>query len=122
MACDTIGQAMEVLRAQDERLTTLHRSVGKLQQSMESAAGRFSRLDKAVAELTQRTGQLDQEISQVKGHAEAGFGALASKVEGLAENVAGGRRVRSRRCTGRIERLDERLADTDDKLGSADSG
>ena len=131
VACDTIGQAMEVLRAQDERLTTLHRSVSKLQHSMESAAGRFSRLDKAIAELTQRTGRLDQEISQVKGHAEAGFSTLASKIEGLAENVAGiGEQVgvlggqvqvvhgRIERLDERIERLDERLADTDDKLGS----
>jgi hypothetical protein len=42
---------MQALQTQDDRLTKLHQSVGKLQQSMESAAGRFSRLDKAVAEL-----------------------------------------------------------------------
>ena len=54
--CDTAGQALEALRAQDERMARLQHSVGKLQQSMEAAAGRFSRLDKAVAELTQRTG------------------------------------------------------------------
>ena len=46
---------------------------------MESAAGRFSRLDKAVAELTQRTGQLDKEISAVKGWTEVGFGALRTR-------------------------------------------
>src|SRR6185437_1880184 len=63
--CDTMGQAVEALRAQDDRLNKLQQSVGKLQQSMESAASRFSRLDKAVAELTQRTGQLDKEISAV---------------------------------------------------------
>ena len=54
--------AMQALQTQDDRLTKLHQSVGKLQQSMESAAGRFSRLDKAVAELAQRTDQLDKEL------------------------------------------------------------
>jgi hypothetical protein len=48
--CDTVGRVMQALQTQDDRLTKLHQSVGKL-QSMESAAGRFSRLDKAVAEL-----------------------------------------------------------------------
>src|SRR6266567_5037897 len=38
VVCDTVGQAMGVLRAQDERLTKLQQNVGKLQQSMESAA------------------------------------------------------------------------------------
>ena len=58
-----LGRALEALQAQDDRLTKLHQSVNKVQQSMESAAGRFSRLDKAVAELAQRTGQLDKELS-----------------------------------------------------------
>ena len=49
-----LGRALEALQAQDDRLTKLHQSVNKVQQSMESAAGRFSRLDKAVAELAQR--------------------------------------------------------------------
>jgi hypothetical protein len=72
---------MQALQTQDDRLTKLHQSVGKLQQRMESAAGRFSRLDKAVAELAQRTGQLDKELSAVKGRAEVSFGALAAKVD-----------------------------------------
>jgi chromosome segregation ATPase len=147
--CDTVGQAMAVLQTQDDRLTKLQQSVGKLQQSMESAASRFSRLDKAVAELTQRTGQLDKEISAVKGRAEVSFGALTAKVdqsaeatsrqlsqsletmsatvEGLSGQVTGvsgqvdliGGQVQA--VHGRIERLDERLADTDDKLGSLDT-
>src|SRR6185437_12467085 len=146
--CDTMGQAVEALRAQDDRLAKLQQSVGKLQQNMESAASRFSRLDKAVAELSQRTGQLDKEISAVKGRAEVSFGALAAKVdqnaeaasrqftqsleavsgtvEGLSGQVAGiggqvdliGGQVQA--VHGRIERLDERLADTDDKLGALD--
>jgi ABC-type transporter Mla subunit MlaD len=83
--CDTVGQAVAALQAQDDRLTNLQQSMGRLQQSMESAASRFSRIDKAVAELTQRTGQLDKEISAVKGRAEVSFGALTAKVDQSAE-------------------------------------
>jgi archaellum component FlaC len=147
--CDAVGQAVSALQAQDDRLTKLQQSMGKLQQSMESAASRFSRIDKAVAELTQRTGQLDKEISAVKGRAEVSFGALTAKVdqnaeatsrqltqsleamsgtvEGLSGHMAGisgqvdliGGQVQA--VHGRIEQLDERLADTDDKLGSLDT-
>ena len=89
--CDTAGQALEALRAQDERMARLQDSVGKLQQSMEAAAGRFSRLDKAVADLTERTAQLDQEMSAVRDRAEAGFGALTARLDQGAEAVQGGR-------------------------------
>ena len=77
--CDKIGQALEALWAQDERLGKLQLGVGKLQQSMETAAGRFSRLDKAVAELAQHTTQLDKEISGVKGRTEVGLATLAGQ-------------------------------------------
>src|ERR1700691_1205951 len=87
--CDTIGQAMDALRAQDERITKLQQSINKLQQSMESAAGRFSRLDKAVAELAQRTGELDEEIVAVRDRTEVGFSALAARVEQSTEDTSG---------------------------------
>src|SRR5580692_9307651 len=69
--CDTVGQALEALRAQDERAARLQHSVGKLQQSMEAAAGRFSRLDK--------------EMSAVKGRTEVGFGAVTARLDQHAE-------------------------------------
>jgi chromosome segregation ATPase len=146
---DSVGLALEALRAQDERLGRLQQGVTKLQQSMETAAGRFNRLDKAVAELTQRTAQLDKEISGVKGRAEVGFSALAAKLDqsaeataarvadatetiaavtrGLGETVTGlggqvdviGSQVQV--VHGSMERLAERLADTDDKLDSLDA-
>jgi chromosome segregation ATPase len=146
---DIIGQAMEVMRSQGERLDKLQHNATKLQQSMESAAGRFSRLDTAVGELIERTGQLDEDISVARERVEAGFGTLAAQVEeiekassgrvsqaletmkasldGMAEDMAGidgqvsllSGQVRV--VHGRIERLDERLADTDGKLGSLDA-
>ena len=97
-----LGRALEALQAQDDRLTKLHQSVNKVQQSMESAAGRFSRLDKAVAELAQRTGQLDKELSAVKGRAEVGFGALAAKLDQSAETT-------TRQLTDQLEPLADEL-------------
>ena len=143
--CDTVALALEAVRAQDERAARLQHSVGKLQQSMEAAAGRFSRLDKAVAELTQRTAQLDKEMSAVKGRTEVGFGTLTARFDqhaeatsaqvgeaaekmagatrGLAETVTGlggqvdvlGGQVQV--AHGRIERLEERL---DERLDDTD--
>lgn len=135
---DAIGQAMDALRSQDERLSKLQHSISKLQQSMETAAARFSRLDNAVAELGQRTGQLDQEISAVQGQAEVGFSTLAAKVDqsadamtatvdGLAASVTGvGGQVqlvhgRIERLDARLERLDERLDDQYDRVSAIDS-
>src|ERR1700685_1991461 len=143
--CDTVGQGLEALRAQDERAARLMHSVGKLQQSMEAASGRFSRLDKAVAELAQRTAQLDKEMSAVKGRTEVGFGTLTARLDqyaeatsaqvgeavekmtgatrGLAETVTGlGGRVdvlggQVQVVHGRIERLEERL---DERLDDTD--
>src|ERR1039457_1665560 len=135
---DAIGQAMDALRSQDERLSKLQHSISKLQQSMETAAARFIRLDNAVAELGQRTGQLDKEISAVKGRAEVGFSTLAAKVDqstdamtatvdGLAASVTGvGGQVqlvhgRIERLDTRLERLDERLDDQYDRVSAIDS-
>jgi chromosome segregation ATPase len=56
----------------------VEQGVGKLQQSMETAAGRFSRLDQAVADLAQHTTQLDKEISGAKGRTEVGLSTLAA--------------------------------------------
>ena len=124
--CDTTGQALEALRAQDERMAGLQDSVGMLQQSMEAAAGRFNRLDKAVAELTHRTAQLDREMSAVKDRAEAGFGTLTDRLDQSAESVTGiggqievlGGQVQV--VHGRIERLDERLDDQYDRVSVID--
>src|SRR5487761_684874 len=148
-ACDMITQARETLRAQEERLTRLQQNDVKLQQSMEAAAGRFGRLDKAIAELAQRAGYLDKEMSAVKGRIDQGFATQASKfeqgmaavsatveqalagvaakIDGLAGNVSGlagqvdlvGGQVQV--AQGRLERLDERLGDTDDRIGAVDN-
>ncbi len=148
-AYDMIAQAWEALRAQEQRLAGLHEHGLKLQQSMDSAAGRFSRLDKAMTELSQRAGDLDKELSAVKGRIDQGLTAqttqlehsmaalsgtleqsltgTAAKVDGLATKVselAGhvdliGGQVPV--AHGRLERLDKRLGDTGDEIDAMDS-
>ena len=148
-AYDMITQATQTLQAQEERLARLQQNDVRLQQSMEAAAGRFSRLDKAMAELSQRAGYLEKEMSAVKGRIDQGFatqtarleqgvaalsGTLeqglagaAAKVDGLAAGVSGlagqvdliGGQVQL--AYGRLERLDEQLGDTDEKVGTVDN-
>jgi len=103
------SQALDALRAQDARLVRLQQDIGELQQSMEAAAGRFSRLDKAVAELTQRAGYMDKELSVIKGRVEAGSEAL----------TAAGSRIGA--LDTRLERLDERLDDQYDRVSAIDN-
>ena len=71
-ACDMLTQATSTLRAQEERLAALQQNDVRLQQGVEAAAGRFSRLDKALAEMAQRAGYLDKEMSAVKGRIDQG--------------------------------------------------
>ena len=148
-AYDMIAQAWEALRAQEQRLAELHQHSLKLQQSMDSAAGRFSRLDGAMTELSQCAGYLDEELSGIKGRIDQGLTAqttqlghsmaalsgtleqsltgTAAKVDVLAANMselAGhvdlmGGQVQV--AQGRLERLDQRLSETGDEIGAMDS-
>jgi archaellum component FlaC len=108
-AYDMIAQAWEALRAQEQRLAGLHEHGLKLQQSMDSAAGRFSRLDKAMTELSQRAGYPDKELSAVKGRIDQGLTALDAKLTGTDGKVGA--------LANRIDRLDDHIGDTDDTVG-----
>jgi chromosome segregation ATPase len=108
-AYDMIAQAWEALRAQEQRLAGLLEHGLKLQQSMDLAAGRFSRLDKATTELAQRAGDLDQELSAVKGRIDQGLTALDAKLTGTDGKVGA--------LANRIDRLDDHIGDTDDSVG-----
>jgi chromosome segregation ATPase len=108
-AYDMIAQAWEALRAQEQRLAGLHEHGLKLQQSMDSAAGRFSRLDKAMTELSQRAGYPDKELSAVKGRIDQGLTALDAKLTGTDGKVGA--------LANRIDRLDDHIGDTDDSVG-----
>jgi chromosome segregation ATPase len=144
-----LADARETLRAQEQWLSRLQQNDVKLQQSMEAAPGRFSRLGQAIAGLSQRADDLNKEMSAVKGRIDQGFGTqastfahsmaavsatleqglagLAAKIDGLAGRVSGlAGQVDLAGCQvqvahGRLERLDERLGDIDDRIGAVDS-
>jgi chromosome segregation ATPase len=78
---ETLQEQAETLQEQEKRLAALHQNGTRLQQSMEAAAARFSRLDKAIAELSQQAGYLGKEMTAVKGRADQGFTALGAKIE-----------------------------------------
>jgi chromosome segregation ATPase len=115
-----VGQALDALRAQDEHLSRLQQNINELHRSMESAAGRFSRLDQAVAELGQRTGQFGKEISAVKDQAEVGFSTLDERLAdtdgtlGAIDGTLGA-------IDGTLGAIDGKLGAIDGKLGSTDA-
>jgi chromosome segregation ATPase len=133
--CDMIAQAKEMLQAQEERLAKLEQNDLRLQQTMESAAGRFSRLDKAMAELSRRAGYLDKEMSALKGRIDQGFAAQTARLEQSVAALSGtldeglddklgaldaklsGADGKVGALANRIDRLDDRIGDTDDRIG-----
>ncbi|WP_169985222.1 hypothetical protein [Microbispora sp. H10836] len=70
-----------------DRMTDFAHRLGKFQGSMEAAAGRFTRLDKAIAALTERTEHLEavvvERLDSVGGRVEA----VRSGVETVGERV-----------------------------------
>ncbi len=133
--CDMIAQAKETVQAQEERLAKLEQNDLRLQQTMESAAGRFSRLDKAMAELSQRAGYRDKEMSALKGRIDQGFAAQTARLEQSVAALSGtldeglddklgaldaklsGTDGKVGALVNRIDRLDDRIGDTDDRIG-----
>ncbi len=83
--CTLIGQARDMLKLQEERLKSMQQHGDRLQQSMEAAASRFGRLDKAITELSQRAAYLDKELSAIKGRIDQGLAAQTARFDqGLA--------------------------------------
>ncbi|MEV4460596.1 hypothetical protein [Microbispora sp. NPDC049633] len=79
-----------------DRMTDFAHRLGKFQGSMEAAAGRFTRLDKALAELTERTERLEsvvvERLDSVGGGVEAvrsGVGDVAAGVDEMSTTIAG---------------------------------
>jgi predicted nucleic acid-binding Zn-ribbon protein len=140
VVCDTVAHVVDELHGSDERLVGLTKEVGRLRQSMDAAGSRFSRLDKSVAELTQRMGQLDKELSVIKGRTEQGFDTLGVKVGQAAEELSGQLTTQGTAITGlstgltnlgtraekisdqvqtvhdQVDQLDDRIGDAEDRL------
>ncbi|MBO4270329.1 hypothetical protein [Microbispora triticiradicis] len=75
-----------------DRMTEFAHRLGKFQGGMEAAAGRFTRLDKALASLTERTERLEAvvvERLESVGGLSAGVGDVAASVDEMSTTLAG---------------------------------
>ncbi|WP_143737447.1 hypothetical protein [Microbispora sp. GKU 823] len=76
-----------------DRMTDFAHRLGKFQGSMEAAAGRFTRIDKALAALTERTERLEavvvERLDSVGGRIEAVESGVGAAVDGMNATVAG---------------------------------
>ncbi|XVQ87212.1 hypothetical protein ACQP2K_07275 [Microbispora siamensis] len=76
-----------------DRMADFAHRLGKFQGSMEAAAGRFTRIDKALAALTERTERLEavvvERLDSVGGRIEAVESGVGAAVDGMNATVAG---------------------------------
>lgn len=96
-------------RGADDRLDELARLLGHVQTSMEAAAIRFTRLDRALGELVQRTGRLESELPGLS----AGVRETVDAATGRLLTALGELTVRHE---SRSEALDERLDDIEGRV------
>ncbi|GLW22062.1 hypothetical protein Mame01_21050 [Microbispora amethystogenes] len=79
-----------------DRMTEFAHRLGKFQGGMEAAAGRFTRLDKALASLTERTERLEavvierlDGVTATVAGLSAGVGDVAASVDEMSTTLAG---------------------------------
>ncbi|WP_147943710.1 hypothetical protein [Microbispora sp. CSR-4] len=70
-----------------ERMADVSRRLGKFQGSMEAAAGRFTRIDKTLAALTERTERLEAVVVERLDSVGGRIDAVESGVEAVGERV-----------------------------------
>ncbi|MQA93515.1 MAG: hypothetical protein GEV11_02345 [Streptosporangiales bacterium] len=71
----------DAARQSAQRVEEFGERLDKLHGGMEAAAGRFARLDKAMAELTQRTEGLDRQLGNIAEQIGERLGEVAGRVE-----------------------------------------
>ncbi|GAA0387153.1 hypothetical protein Acor_25160 [Acrocarpospora corrugata] len=108
-----------------DRMVEFTKRLGQLQASMEAAANRFTRLDKALSELAQRTERLEGGVldltSGLGGAVEAAADRVTTAVEQVAVRIG---EVESRQAVaaGRLDRLDTGLATVSTGLTAVTAG
>jgi len=70
-----------------ERMADVSQRLGKFQGSMEAAAGRFTRIDKTLAALTERTERLEAVVVERLDSVGGRIDAVESGVEAVGERV-----------------------------------
>jgi chromosome segregation ATPase len=118
-----IQAVLDAAQRDPERTAELTRRLGQLNSSMEAAGGRFTRIDKALSDLTQRTERLEGGVLDLSEGLEdtvtsaierltGGVEQLAGKVDGIISRVD----VMTAKLADAETRLDTRLAGLDGRL------
>ncbi|MFC7382621.1 coiled-coil domain-containing protein [Sphaerisporangium rhizosphaerae] len=135
-----VAEALKRLQAVLEGtqgMPELTRRLAQLGASMEAAGGRFTRIDKALLDLTQRTERveggvldlgegLDETLSSAVQRLTGSIERLAGKVDGMTAKLAETETCLAARLEGvegrlaPMEALDGRLESVDQRLGSVD--
>ncbi|MCG5217189.1 hypothetical protein [Streptosporangium sp. KLBMP 9127] len=123
-----------------ERMGELTQCLGRLQGSMEVAAGRFTRLDKSMAELTQRTERIEGSVADLSARlaenttrledtgekidaAEARTGGRLDRIEGRVGTVHAGIEGATQHLTdidGMVTTLGNRIGTVEGRLGTVE--
>jgi archaellum component FlaC len=103
-----------------ERMEELTRRLGQLNSSMEVAAGRFTRVDKALLDLTQRTERLEGGVLDLSEGLEETLASSIERLTGSVEQLAGKVDGMTAKLADAETRLDDRLGDVDVRLAGFD--
>ncbi|WP_424529091.1 hypothetical protein ACOZ38_05680 [Sphaerisporangium viridialbum] len=106
-----------------EHMAELTRRLGQLASGMEAAGGRFTRVDKALLDLTQRTERLEGGVLDLSEGLEETLASAIERLTGSVELLAGkvdGMTAQltdaETRLAGRLDGFDGRLAGFDGRL------
>ncbi|MEU8383786.1 hypothetical protein [Streptosporangium sp. NPDC048865] len=129
---ESVGEALTRLRAisdgtlgLDEQVRQLAEHLGRLQADMGIAAHRFSRLDRALADLSRRTGRVEAGMIDLTASVQQAVGTAADRMLAAVEQVNG----KVELVSGRVEqvgarvdlvvpRIDERAAAVEQRIDS----
>ncbi|MGV9775809.1 hypothetical protein [Streptosporangium sp. NPDC003464] len=90
--------------------------LGRLQAGMEAAAGRFTRLDRSLAELAQRADRLESGLLDLSASVRESVGEAAERLLAAVEQVNGRVELLTARTDSRFDALDERLDDVEGRV------
>ncbi|MEV4092475.1 hypothetical protein [Streptosporangium saharense] len=90
--------------------------LGRLQTGMEAAAGRFTRLDRTLGELAQRTERLEEGLPELSAGLAEAVGEAACRLSGAVERVSGKIDLVMARIDGLAEDVEDRLGGLDGRL------
>ncbi|MFF4990499.1 hypothetical protein ACFY19_25185 [Streptosporangium saharense] len=90
--------------------------LGRLQTGMEAAAGRFTRLDRTLGELAQRTERLEEGLPELSAGLAEAVDEAACRLSGAVERVSGKIDLVMARIDGLAEDVEDRLGGFDGRL------